>query len=99
MLDMAQLTIIATIHARSGHEKEVFAGLRSLIGPTRAEDGCVRYDLHCDLEDPTRFVFYETWESEAHLARHLESEHVTANRERTGPWIEELVLQRLERVE
>ena len=95
---MANLTIIATIQARAGHEDEVFAGLRGLIDPTRAEDGCARYDLHRDLEDPTRFVFYETWESDAHLARHLESKHVTANRERVGPFIEQLVLQRLEQV-
>jgi len=98
LISMAQLTIIAAIKARAGHEDEVFAGLSGLIAPTRAEDGCARYDLHRDLEDPTRFVFYETWKSEAHLVRHLESEHVTSNRERLGPFIEQLVLQRLERV-
>lgn len=96
---MAHLTIIATIRARAGHEDEVLDGLRGLIAPTRSEDGCARYDLHRDLEDPTRFVFYETWESQEHLARHLESAHIVANRERVGSSIEDIALQRLEQVE
>lgn len=96
---MPQLTILATIRARAGHEGAVRDGLRGLLAPTRAEDGCVRYDLHRDLEDPTCFVFYETWESEAHLARHLESAHILANRARVGDLIEGIAMQRLERVE
>lgn len=96
---MPQLTIIATIQASAGHEATVLEGLRGLVAPTRAEEGCVRYDLHRDLENPTQFVFREIWESEEHLARHLESAHITAHRERVGSLIEGITLQRLERVE
>jgi quinol monooxygenase YgiN len=96
---MPKLTIVATIRARPGHEEAVLEGLRGLVAPTRAEEGCAHYDLHRDLEDPRRFVFHETWESEAHLARHLQSPHIVAHRARVGSLIEEIALQRLERVE
>lgn len=96
---MAQLTILATIRARSGHEDAVLDGLHGLVAPTRAENGCVRYDLHRDLEDPTRFVFHETRASEEHLARHLASAHIVAHRERVGTLIESLSLQRLQRLQ
>ncbi len=96
---MTHLTVIATINARPGDEDQVLAGLRGLIAPTRAEHGCIRYDLHRDLESSTRFVFYETWESAAHLERHLDSDHIVRNRERIGNMIESLTLMRLEREE
>lgn len=95
---MSKLTVIATIQARPGHEAAVREGLLGLVAPTRSEEGCLNYDLHQDLEDPTRFVFHETWESAFHLERHLESEHIVANRERIGSSIEALTVRRLERI-
>ena len=92
------LTVVATIRARSGSEVPVREGLEGLLAPTRAEEGCVTYDLHVDLEDPCRFVFYETWQSEAHLEAHLASAHITANRERIGAMLEGVELLRLRRV-
>jgi len=92
------LTVVATIQARPGSEASVREGLEGLLAPTRAEAGCHTYDLHVDLEDPCRFVFHETWESEAHLEAHLASAHITANRERIGDLLERIEILRLRKL-
>lgn len=72
------LTVIARVKAKPGAERRVEEELRKLLTPTRAEDGCINYDMHRSLEDPTLFLFHETWTSEAHLQRHLDSPHIRA---------------------
>ncbi|MEO8048973.1 MAG: putative quinol monooxygenase [Acidobacteriota bacterium] len=76
---MAQLlSVVAELKARPGKEDDLRRVLLTLIEPTRAEDGCVQYDLHVHSAEPTRFVFYENWNSREHLDRHLSSPHLTA---------------------
>ena len=50
--------------------------LLTLIAPTRAEDGCVTYELMQNMADPTDFTFVEEWTSDAELDAHLETEHL-----------------------
>ena len=74
---MAQLlTVVAEMQAQPGKEEALRRAVLALIEPTRQEDGCVQYDLHVHSSDPTRFVFYENWTSQAHLDRHAASPHV-----------------------
>ena len=54
------LTILAQITAESGKEDLVRAELEKLVDITRAEKGCLQYDLHQDNENSGFFVFYET---------------------------------------
>ncbi len=64
--------------AKPGQEEQLEQRLLALIEPTRKEPGCVQYDLHRHLTEPGRFVFYEKWESEEILNRHLQSPHLKA---------------------
>ena len=64
-------TLVAVMRARPGKEEELEAGLKALIEPTKAEDGCHTYALHRGSEDPSLFIFYENWTSDAHLDAHL----------------------------
>jgi quinol monooxygenase YgiN len=70
------LTVVAEIQAKPGKEDALRRAVLALIEPTRKEDGCVQYDLHVHTSDPSRFVFYENWTSQAHLDRHAESPHI-----------------------
>ena len=72
------LTVVAEMKAKPGREEDLRNALLALVEPTRPEDGCVQYDLHIHTSDPARFLFYENWASEAHLARHAASAHLTA---------------------
>ena len=75
---MSKLILVANIKAVEGKEVEIKAGLQGLVAPTLQEEGCIKYELHQDIEDPTQFVFIEEWESMEHLKEHSVSEHVKA---------------------
>lgn len=77
---MTQLTIVADMHARPERLDEIKAALIALIEPTRAEAGCVNYDLHQDNNDPLHFLFYENWASYELWQAHRDSSHLNAFR-------------------
>jgi quinol monooxygenase YgiN len=74
------LTVIAHIRAKAGQESRVRQILQGLLAPTRAEVGCINYDLHQSQTDPALFVFYENWESEGRLEAHARSAHIQSFR-------------------
>ncbi len=78
------LTVIAHIRAKPGQESRVREILQGLLSPTRAEAGCINYDLHQSQTDPALFVFYENWTSEAHLEAHSRSPHIQSLRKMAG---------------
>lgn len=70
------VTVIAHATSKKGKEKETQELLLGLLAPTRAEKGCLNYDLHQSSEKPEEFVFHENWSSEEALKTHLRSLHV-----------------------
>ncbi|MBX2854179.1 MAG: antibiotic biosynthesis monooxygenase [Rhodobacteraceae bacterium] len=72
------LTILAQITAEPGKEDLVRAELTKLVSITRAEAGCLQYDLHLDNETPGFFVFYENWESRELWQTHMNAPHLAA---------------------
>ena len=73
---MTPLTVIAKLKAKSGYEEQLYELLRGLVEPTRAEEGCINYDMHRSVEEPGTFMFYENWESRPLWERHMGSPHV-----------------------
>jgi quinol monooxygenase YgiN len=76
----AKIDVVAHIQAAPGEEDRVRQVLESYVAPTRQEEGCLRYDLFQDTEDPGKFTFIEEWESLEALAKHAQSAHITAGR-------------------
>jgi len=74
---MKQVTVVAVIAARPGKEAEMKQVLLSFIEPTRQEAGCIAYHLHTNADQPGKFLFLETWASQAALDKHLKSPHMT----------------------
>ena len=70
-----KLDIIATIQCKPGTEKDVMAAVADCIEPSRAEDGCEKYDFYADLEVTGQFVFIETWADQAALDNHVTLPH------------------------
>lgn len=77
-----KVDVVAHIHAQPGKEAELRSVLESFVAPTRAEDGCLRYDLFVDLDHPTKFTFIEEWASREALVKHGQSAHIQAGRAR-----------------
>ena len=75
-----KVDVVAHLQAKPGCEGALQSVLTSFVAPTRQEEGCLRYDLHVDLDDPTKFTFIEEWESREALNKHGQSEHIAAGR-------------------
>ena len=72
------LGVVARIVAQPGSVDVVRAGLIALLAPTRAEAGCIVYELMHNEADPTDFTFYEEWSHAAALDAHARSAHIAA---------------------
>ena len=92
---MANLTIVANIHVRADKIELVKSELQKLIDITRAEDGCVRYDLHQDNANPAHFMFYETWTSRELWQTHMDAPHLGAYMAATEGAVEEFTLNEM----
>lgn len=73
---MKPLTVIAKLKARPGQEERLGAMLQALVAPTRAEAGCINYDLHRSHEDPATFIFHENWETRPLWEAHMNAPHL-----------------------
>ncbi|MFI8580011.1 putative quinol monooxygenase [Ectopseudomonas khazarica] len=51
---------------------------RAYVEPSRAEPGCIEYHMLRDAQDPTLFIFYEVWASQAALDAHMALPHMQA---------------------
>lgn len=93
------LTILAQITAAAGKEALVEAELKKLIDVTRAEKGCINYDLHQDNENPGLFVFYENWESRELWQTHMNAPHLAAYMAATDGAVDSFVLNEMTKVD
>lgn len=66
-----KVTVVATFKAKPGKQATVSEAIEAVIAPTRAEPGCINYDLHQSTEDPDLFMLYENWTSKKDLDEHL----------------------------
>ena len=73
-----QLIVVARVRAKAGQEARLRHELQGLVSPTRAEAGCLRYDLHESKTEPGWFLFYEIWKSEADLDTHFQTPYLKA---------------------
>jgi quinol monooxygenase YgiN len=68
-------TLIVHLQVKKGEEKAMLDAAKPAVAATLKEKGCLAYELHQDLEDPTKFVFYERWKSVEALRDHLGAAH------------------------
>lgn len=80
---MAYTFVTAVIMAKDGCEAALKKELLKVVDAVRAEPGCLRYDLHRSGYGNT-FLFYEIWESPAHLEAHSRTPHMAAMHEATA---------------
>lgn len=74
----APLTVVAMLYAKPGKEASLAACLHGLVAPSRAEAGCINYDMHQSDTDPTVFIMYENWTSRAALDLHFTMPYMRA---------------------
>ncbi|MGL5872038.1 MAG: putative quinol monooxygenase [Xenococcaceae cyanobacterium] len=72
------IRVVARVVALPKKVEQLKAVLCSLIEPTKAETGCLKYELLQNRVDLTDFTFVEEWATEADLEAHLASKHIQA---------------------
>lgn len=72
------VTILVESHVRAADAEELRDDLGPLVAASRKGGGCLRYDFYVDVEDGTRFLFLQEWQSEADYRRHFQSDYAQA---------------------
>ncbi|WP_067520410.1 putative quinol monooxygenase [Endozoicomonas ascidiicola] len=96
---MNKLTIVADIVANKDHIDLVKKELLKLIDVTRAENGCIQYDLHEDNNNPAHFVFYENWESYELWQIHMKNPHLTDYLNATEGAVESFIVYEMRHID
>lgn len=73
-----ELFIFARFHAREGEEAAVAAALRDVVGPSRAEPGCLSIVAFAATRNPRLFYIHSRWVDEAAFDLHATLPHTVA---------------------
>ncbi|NMH89676.1 putative quinol monooxygenase [Flavivirga algicola] len=94
-----KLTIVAKILAKAEKRDLVKNELLKLIDITRAEKGCINYDLHQDNQNENLFLFFENWESRELWQEHMNNTHLADYMKATDGAVEEFSLNEMTYIE
>lgn len=72
--NMEPIVITAILVPKEGLEEQLLQELQKVQTASRAEAGCIRYDLHQSLDNST-FVLYEVWKDNEAVDSHIQSSH------------------------
>jgi quinol monooxygenase YgiN len=92
---MNTLPIVVKSKAKPDQIEFFKAQLIGLLEKTRAEEGCIQYDLHQDIDDPSIFVFYEIWETTDLWKKHDQAQHVVDFKIATKDCVESVQFNKL----
>ena len=95
---MNSVTVIARIKAKETAADYVRDACIKLLEPSRAERGCLLYDLHQDDEDPALFFFLESWTDHDALDDHGESQHVREFHTAVLDQIDDIEIRRMSKI-
>ena len=74
--------LIAWLKPKPGREDEMAELLGGMCAPSRAEAGCIFYNLYRSTDEAGAFHFIECWKSQAALDAHREEPHYKNFREK-----------------
>jgi quinol monooxygenase YgiN len=70
------VAVIGTSRFPPDRIRELLPHLKALVDATRANDGCIAYDVAEDPFDAGLLRFSELWPSHESLERHLKAPHI-----------------------
>lgn len=66
-----KIVLIARLKVKADKIAELKSAASSIVADSRAEAGCINYDIHQSVEDETLFFWHETWVNKAALDEHF----------------------------
>jgi quinol monooxygenase YgiN len=82
------MNIVAQFHAKPDCEHALSEALLAIVGPTRAEPGCIEIHLYRALRDPATFFIESAWINEEEFEKHAALPHMTAFLSQVANWID-----------
>ena len=82
------ITKRVTFIAKEGCEEKMKALLSAMVKPSKAEKGCIFYEIFQYEHNPRKFMAVETWENEAALEGHKASAHYAVYKSSYEPYCE-----------
>ena len=70
-----KIVLIARLKVKSDTIEEAKQAALEIVEPSRAEAGCLNYDFHQAIDDPSVFIWHETWANSAAIEEHGKSTH------------------------
>ena len=83
-----ELFIFARFHAREGEDDAVAEVMRDMLGPVRAESGCLAIEAFRSTRDARLFYVHSRWIDEAAFDIHVGLPHTVQFVERVQPLID-----------
>jgi len=83
-MSSSEVHVVARHFAKPDAVEQVRALLTALIPLSRAEAGCLKYELFQNTSDPADFTFMETFASDAALQLHAAAPYIASMPARLG---------------
>lgn len=93
-----EVIVFAILVSKKGKAGEAKHLLGGLVPPTRAEAGCITYNLHQDCKDENVFIFHEIWNSSQDFDSHVKSTHVQTATSKFSDIFDSVDVKRMTRV-
>jgi quinol monooxygenase YgiN len=71
------ISIIAKFKVNEGEEQNFLTLTKDLIQASKAEAGCIEYDLHKNIKEPLTFCMIEKWKDQEAVDFHNKTSHFT----------------------
>lgn len=82
-------TTLVYVHVKADHIEQFLTATRANHVASLMEKGNLRFDVLQQEADPTRFVLYESYRSEADAQAHKQTPHYLQWRETVAAWMAE----------
>jgi len=69
------IVLIARLKVKKEAVEAARQAALAIVENSRAESGCLNYDFHQAIDDPTIFIWHETWTNQAAVDAHGKSPH------------------------
>ena len=93
-----ELALVANITAHPGKGEDLKNALEALLVPTRAEVGCLQYDLHQNNNNADAFVYFERWSDYDVWQDHMKTDHINVFLELTKDIIADFSVTELHKI-
>jgi quinol monooxygenase YgiN len=72
------ISIVAKFEVSTGNEQKFLELVKELAVASQAEEGCIEYILHKDVQKPLTYCIIEKWKDQKAIDSHNSSAHFTS---------------------